>query len=437
MVDYAQARRTMVDRQVRPADVTDLRIIAALLEVPREIFVPAARRAVAYLDLDVPVSESGRALLKPMVFAKLLQAAGIGATDRVLDVGCATGYSAAVLAKLAGQRRRAGGRCRAGARRERDAGAARRRRIRGRHPARWRPAGRRARPMTSSCSKGPPRSFPIRCWRSSRTADGWSRLWASGPWARRHSIAGRAATPGRAAGVRCRGAAAARLRKARSLRVLAPFRVGIAHAVARSHAATVAPKRQCPAFIPTQPRKGFRAADRKPMIPIAVEGSRRHSWRVPVGSWGQMVGTGVRWTVCAAAVAAVLGVPCVAGAETLESALAQAYRNNPTLNAQRAALRATDEGVPQAVAGYRPRVTGTVRFRLPAFRIDDDRRRRLHPDQHQYQPARRQRRAGADALQRPAHRQPDAPGRVHRARRAARRCATRCRPRCSMRRPPT
>jgi protein-L-isoaspartate(D-aspartate) O-methyltransferase len=103
MADYAQARRVMVDRQVRTADVTDLRIISALLEVPREVFVPAARRAIAYLDLDVPVNVHGRVLLKPMVFAKLLQAAGIGETDRVLDVGCATGYSAAVLAKLAGE----------------------------------------------------------------------------------------------------------------------------------------------------------------------------------------------------------------------------------------------------------------------------------------------------------------------------------------------
>lgn len=103
MVDYAQARRTMVDGQVRTSDVTDLRIIAALQEVPRERFVPEARRAIAYLDSDVPVSEAGapRALLKPMVFAKLLQAAEIGQTDRVLDVGCATGYSSAVLAKLA------------------------------------------------------------------------------------------------------------------------------------------------------------------------------------------------------------------------------------------------------------------------------------------------------------------------------------------------
>lgn len=104
MVDFARARRTMVDCQVRPSDVTDLRIIAALLEVPRERFVAPSRRAIAYLDLDVPVADgSPRALLKPMVFAKLLQAAAIGETDRVLDAGCATGYSSTVLAKLAGK----------------------------------------------------------------------------------------------------------------------------------------------------------------------------------------------------------------------------------------------------------------------------------------------------------------------------------------------
>ena len=72
-----------------------------------------------------------------------------------------------------------------------------------------------------------------------------------------------------------------------------------------------------------------------------------------------VVRTGVRWTVCAAAVAAVLAASH-ASAETLESALAQAYRNNPTLNAQRAQLRAVDEGVPQALAGYRPRVNAAV-----------------------------------------------------------------------------
>ena len=102
MVDFAQARRTMVDCQIRTSDVTDLRVIAAFLDVARERFVPAARKAIAYLDRDVPVSDTvPRALLKPMVFAKLVQAAEIAATDRVLDVGCATGYSSAVLGKLA------------------------------------------------------------------------------------------------------------------------------------------------------------------------------------------------------------------------------------------------------------------------------------------------------------------------------------------------
>ena len=101
MADFARARRTMVDCQVRPADVTDLRIIAAMLEVPREAYVPASRRALAYLDQDVPVSDSGRSLLKAATFARLVQGAGITETDRVLDVGCATGYSAAVLSRLA------------------------------------------------------------------------------------------------------------------------------------------------------------------------------------------------------------------------------------------------------------------------------------------------------------------------------------------------
>lgn len=101
-MDYAQARRGMVDGQVRPHDVTDLSILGALLDVPRERFLDPMHRALAYLDTEVPVSaQSRRVMLKPMVFGKLLQAAGIGAGDRVLDVGCATGYSAAVLAKLA------------------------------------------------------------------------------------------------------------------------------------------------------------------------------------------------------------------------------------------------------------------------------------------------------------------------------------------------
>jgi len=103
MTDFSAARRHMVDGQVRPNNVTDLRVISAMLEVPRERFVPPAATALAYLDLDLAVGEgaSVRCLLKPMVLAKLIHAAEIEPTDRVLDVGCAGGYAAAVLARLA------------------------------------------------------------------------------------------------------------------------------------------------------------------------------------------------------------------------------------------------------------------------------------------------------------------------------------------------
>ena len=104
MIDFAVARRMMLEGQVRTADVTDLRLQAAMLDLPRERFFPADKAALAYLDLDVPVSAPGgpvRRLLKPMVLAKLIQSADVHDTDRVLDVGCATGYSTAVLARLA------------------------------------------------------------------------------------------------------------------------------------------------------------------------------------------------------------------------------------------------------------------------------------------------------------------------------------------------
>ncbi len=101
MFDAAAARRLMVDGQIRTANVTDLELQEAMLTLPREQFVPRSLAPLAYLDKDVPLG-NGRALLKPMVLAKLIQAAELRRSDRVLDIGCATGYSAALLARLAG-----------------------------------------------------------------------------------------------------------------------------------------------------------------------------------------------------------------------------------------------------------------------------------------------------------------------------------------------
>lgn len=105
MADSAGARATMVDSQLRTNDVTDRAVLAAMAATPREAFVPAARRALAYLDRDIELNSSdagGRALLKPMVMAKLIQLAEIKPDHVVLDIGCGTGYSTAILSRMAG-----------------------------------------------------------------------------------------------------------------------------------------------------------------------------------------------------------------------------------------------------------------------------------------------------------------------------------------------
>ena len=100
MIDHAAARQNMVTGQIMPNRVTDERLIDALTEIPRERFVPRARRGVAYVDEDVEIAP-GRYLMEPMVLARLVQEADIKADDMVLDVGCGTGYAAAVMARLA------------------------------------------------------------------------------------------------------------------------------------------------------------------------------------------------------------------------------------------------------------------------------------------------------------------------------------------------
>jgi protein-L-isoaspartate(D-aspartate) O-methyltransferase len=106
MTDYTAARLNMVESQVRPNGITDRRIIAAVESVPRELFVPESRRAVAYMDEDVPLDPADkaagpRALIEVMAFARLLQHALVKPTDKVLLVGAGTGYGAAVIAQMA------------------------------------------------------------------------------------------------------------------------------------------------------------------------------------------------------------------------------------------------------------------------------------------------------------------------------------------------
>ena len=106
MVDVAEQRANMVESQIRPSDVADRRILSAMQEIPREHFVPPELVSLAYMDEDVPLNTSAqgaesRWLMAPRVLAKLLQLADIGEDDRVLDVGVGTGYSAALLGKIA------------------------------------------------------------------------------------------------------------------------------------------------------------------------------------------------------------------------------------------------------------------------------------------------------------------------------------------------
>ncbi len=98
-MDYADARRRMVDGQIRPNKVTDPRLLEAMRELPPERFLPPALRTRAYVDEDVPLP-GGRALMEPMVLARLVQLLAPRTGGRALVVGAGTGYGAAVLARM-------------------------------------------------------------------------------------------------------------------------------------------------------------------------------------------------------------------------------------------------------------------------------------------------------------------------------------------------
>jgi protein-L-isoaspartate(D-aspartate) O-methyltransferase len=99
-MDFVAARYNMVENQIRTNRINDPRVIQALKDTPREVFLPKALGGLAYVDENVPLG-SGRFLIEPLVLAQLLQAAGISGTDVVLTVGDATGWASAVISRLA------------------------------------------------------------------------------------------------------------------------------------------------------------------------------------------------------------------------------------------------------------------------------------------------------------------------------------------------
>ena len=105
MQDFAALRQRMVDNQIRPSEVTDPAVVRAFLTVPRERFMAPADRSFAYSDREIRISSGPgpvRVMMDPVQLARLVQALQIRPDYVVLDIGCGTGYSAAILAKIAG-----------------------------------------------------------------------------------------------------------------------------------------------------------------------------------------------------------------------------------------------------------------------------------------------------------------------------------------------
>jgi len=105
MVDFSQARRIMVDSQLRTFDVNDIPLLDAMDSVPRERFVLPGREELAYIDQHILVADGAerRFMMSPMILARMIQALGIEPGNKVLDVACGRGYSSAVLAELGAQ----------------------------------------------------------------------------------------------------------------------------------------------------------------------------------------------------------------------------------------------------------------------------------------------------------------------------------------------
>ena len=99
-IDYSHARETMVEQQVRPWDVLDLRVLDVLARLPREAFVAQSHKALAYADIELPLGH-GQKMLKPVIEGRTLQALNLQPGDEVLEIGSGSGFLSACLGELA------------------------------------------------------------------------------------------------------------------------------------------------------------------------------------------------------------------------------------------------------------------------------------------------------------------------------------------------
>jgi len=102
LTDFTAEREAMVERQLRRRGITDQKILDAFLEIPREAFVSPEYARLAYGDHPLPI-EAGQTISQPYIVALMIQAARIGGSDKVLEIGAGSGYAAAIISRIAGQ----------------------------------------------------------------------------------------------------------------------------------------------------------------------------------------------------------------------------------------------------------------------------------------------------------------------------------------------
>jgi len=100
MMDYAKARETMVEQQVRPWDVLDIRVLDVIASLPREAFIPEAHQTLAYADIELPIGH-GEKMMKPVLEGRTLQSLALDPGEEVLEIGTGSGYLSACLGRLA------------------------------------------------------------------------------------------------------------------------------------------------------------------------------------------------------------------------------------------------------------------------------------------------------------------------------------------------